>query len=210
MADTPNDSLDIQEAARLGSATLHEAAGRIGALPAALQAAERTMHLAGPAFPVLTPSGDNLWLHRAIYVANPGDILIVATGDESPEWGYWGEILSEAAVYRNLGGLVLEGGSRDTSALTAVGFPVFSLGRCIRGTIKDMDRDYGRLGDPVEIGGVVIERGDLIVGDADGVVALPAALASTSISLGREREAKECDIIRKLRSGSSTLDLYHL
>ncbi|OLT34730.1 4-carboxy-4-hydroxy-2-oxoadipate aldolase/oxaloacetate decarboxylase [Rhodococcus sp. BGS-1C] len=190
------------------AATVHEAAGRIGALPARLRPAYPSAAVFGPAFTVLCPVGDNLWLHRAVAAADPGDVLVVApTSDE--EYGYWGEILSEAAVARGLGGLVLDGGVRDLDALERVGLPVFSSSICIRGTVKDPD-GTGRLGGPVRIGDVRIEPGDRIVGDSDGVVAIPQQQWREVAESARERDDKEAGIISRIRSGASTLDLYSL
>jgi 4-hydroxy-4-methyl-2-oxoglutarate aldolase len=190
------------------TATLHEAAGRVGALPARLRAAYAGAEFHGPAFPVVCPVGDNLQLHRAVYAAKPGDILVVATTDDD-EFGYWGEILSEAAAARSLGGLVIDGGVRDTSLLGAVGFPVFSSIICIRGTIKD-PRAGGGLPDEVVIGDVTVRRGDLIAGDADGVVVIPAERVADVLAASEARERKEADVIAALRAGASTIDLYEL
>src|SRR2546426_12794749 len=107
-------TVDFGAALALGSATLHEAAGRRGALRPLILPVAPGMRVAGPAFTVQSPPGDNLWLHRGIYAAAPGDVLVVATGDSAPRWGYWGEIMTVAAMARGLVGLVLQGGSRDT------------------------------------------------------------------------------------------------
>jgi 4-hydroxy-4-methyl-2-oxoglutarate aldolase len=99
----------IRAARNHGSATLHEAAGRIGALPSFIKPLVSTARLCGPAFTVHGRGYDNLWIHRAVYAASAGDILVIATG-QALEAGYWGEILNEAAMARHLGGLVIEGG----------------------------------------------------------------------------------------------------
>src|SRR5829696_2122515 len=168
------------------TATLHEAAGRVSALPARLRPAYAGATLIGPARPVVCPQGDNLWLHRAIYAAQPGEVLVLATTGEE-EYGYWGEILSEAAASRGLGGLVIDGGVRDTGVLGRVGFPVFAVTTSMRGTIKDPEAGGG-LPERVTIGAVTIAKGDLVVGDADGVVALPAARVDEVLKSSRERE----------------------
>ena len=193
---------------RFSAATVHEAAGRVGALPARLRPVYSAAVVYGPAFPVLCPGGDNLWLHRAVAEADPGDVLVVQTASTG-EYGYWGEILSEAARARGLSGLVIDGGVRDLGALERVGFPVFSSSICIKGTVKDPDGS-GRLGGPIRIGDVRIERGDLIVGDEDGVVAIPKRRWPEVLESARAREDKEVRIIAEIRSGASTLDLYSL
>jgi 4-hydroxy-4-methyl-2-oxoglutarate aldolase len=187
--------------ARLSSATVHEAAGRIGALPSAIKPLDLAWHLAAPAFPVRLPPGDNLWLHRAVYAAQPGEVLVADTGGGF-EYGYWGEILAEAAVARGLAGLVIHGGVRDAQRLRELGWPVFAERVCIRGTAKDPAGD-GALGKPINLGGVD-------VADADGVVVVPAARAATVSVRSHERDRAEADTIRRLRAGESTLAIYGL
>jgi 4-hydroxy-4-methyl-2-oxoglutarate aldolase len=199
----------LEEAAALGSATLHEAADRTGALPAALRPVACGMRVAGPAFTVRCPPGDNLWIHRAIYAARPGDVLVVATGNEVALWGSWGEIMTVAAQSVGLAGLVLQGGSRDHDALAEVGFPVVSLGPCIRGTGKDETLD-GRLGEVIDLGDVTVHPGDLIVGDNDGVLAVRQNEIGEVISRGHERVDNERKVIAALRQGATTLELYNL
>src|SRR5690606_22642629 len=121
----------------------------------------------GPAVTVQSPGGDNLWLHRAIYAAEPGDVLVVHVSDKY-DHGYWGEIMSTAAQVRGLGGLVIDGCVRDSTLLRSMTFPVFSRGLCIRGTGKDFGA-RGWVNYPLMIGGVTIQPGDLICGDEDGV-----------------------------------------
>lgn len=204
----PALSDDLLAAARAqGTATLHEAAGRIGALPGAIKPVAPAMRLAGPAFTVEVPAGDNLAIHRALYAAKPGDVLIVATRG-GIEWGYWGEILNEAAMALGLRGLVIDGGVRDTHVLVEQPFPVFSNGVCIRGTLKGI-APYA-LGGPIAIGDVVVRPGDLVVGDRDGVLVLPPGAVEAAVEKGRQREADEADKIAKLRAGARTLDLYGL
>jgi len=197
-----------ERALSFGTATLHEAAGRSGALPARLRPVFPEARLAGPALPVLVPVGDNLWIHRALYQAEPGAVLVVAA-TAADEFGYWGEILSEAALARRLGGLVIDGGVRDTVELRRVGFPVFSAAVCIKGTLKDA-AGPGAIGRPVSLGGVRVAPGDLIVGDADGVVCLPADRVDEVLAASQARLDKEADVIKRLRAGETSLDIYGL
>lgn len=192
----------------LPTASVHEAAGRIGALPARLSPAYSGAALIGPAFTVSCPSGDNLRLHHAIQLASPGDVLVVAIeGDR--EYGFWGEILSEAAKARGLAGLVIDGGVRDTAVLGEVGFPVFSSLVTIKGTGKNPALS-GSIGRHIRIGDVVIAPGDYIVGDADGVCVIPSVDMETVRENTQLRDLKEADTIREIRAGRSTLDLYNL
>src|SRR5690606_33393262 len=149
--------------------------------------------------------GDNLWLHRAIYAARPGDVLLVnCSGGE--DYGYWGEVMATAAIARGLAGLVIDGGVRDSELLRAMPFPVFASRISIRGTIKDFGA-RGWLGAPTMFGSLAVESGDLLCGDADGVVVIPRARASDVIRASVEREAKEAELMTRLRSGRSTLAL---
>ena len=196
----------LQQAKRLGAATLHEAAGRIGALPSAIKPVSPDMRIAGPAFTVHIPPGDNLWIHHALYAANPGDVLVVSTSG-GVEFGYWGDILNTAAIAQKLGGLIIDGGARDSAALVDMPFPVFSNGICIRGTIKGYEaRSWLRR--PIQIGDVVIAHGDLVVGDRDGVVAIPAAMVPETLVAAEAREADETAKIAKIIAGARTVDIY--
>ncbi|HKS99594.1 MAG TPA: dimethylmenaquinone methyltransferase [Rugosimonospora sp.] len=196
------------EARALAAATMHEAAGRIGALHPAIRPAFVGARVTAPAYPVACSPGDNLWIHRAVYAAGSGEVLVVDVG-EGAGFGYWGEVLSTTAVARGLAGLVINGGVRDHDALAALGFPVFSTGLSIRGTTKDPAAP-GHLGEPVEVGGVRVHRGDLVVGDADGVAVIPRADAEKVRRAAAAREATEAEVMRRLRAGERTLDIYGL
>ena len=207
MSDVLNETL-LDRAGALGASTLHEAAGRIGALPSRIRPVDPRFRVCGPAYPLQGAAGDNLWLHRAVYAAPAGSVLVVSVNG-GLEAGYWGEILNEAARSRGLGGLVIDGGVRDAAALAAQDFPVFSARICMRGTVKN-EGAIGWLGEPVRLGEVVVHPGDLVVGDLDGVVVIPSAAAAAAVAAGRDREADEIEKIRRIRAGERTLDLYGL
>jgi 4-hydroxy-4-methyl-2-oxoglutarate aldolase len=196
----------LSEAVRLGAATLHEAAGRIGALPSAIKPVGLDMRVAGPAFTVHVPAGDNLWIHRALYEAAPGDVLVVSTSG-GIEWGYWGDILNTAAIAQRLGGLVIDGGVRDVANLASMPFPVFSNGVCLNGTIKGYEATAWTR-QPIRIGEVVVRQGDLVVGDRDGIVVLSASLVSDALAAGDRRERDEADKIARIQAGERTIDIY--
>lgn len=198
----------VATARSLGAATVHEAVGRIGALPADLGPVDPTWRIAGPVRTVVAPSGDNLWLHRAIESAQPGEVLVVETGDHTAMWGYWGEIMSVAAIAAGIEGLILQGGCRDHQRLVDLGFPVFSFGPCIRGTVKRVEHNLGGLDVPIVLGQVSIRSGDLIVGDTDGVVAIPASQAPSAIAKGTEREEREAEAMEQLRHGATTVEVF--
>lgn len=195
-----------EEARRYASATLHEAAGKRGALPSSIKPVSPDFTVCGPAFPVLSPPKDNLWLHRAIYEAKPGDVLVVDVGGYA-EAGYWGEIMAAAAIERKLAGIVINGGVRDSGRLIEMGLPTFSIGICIQGTGKDRQA-YGHLNKPVRIGETHVAPGDLVCGDRDGVVVLPQAEIGAVLEAARQREEAEAEILQRIRAGGTTLDIY--
>ncbi len=190
------------------ASTVHEAYGRRGSLPSDIKPIAPSFRVCGPAFTVDCPPGDNLWIHRAVYAARSGHVLVVQTRGER-EAGYWGEILSEAAVAQQLAGLVTDGGVRDVARLAEIGFPVFAANVCLRGTVKDPTAD-GCLGEPLVIGSTLVRSGDTVVGDQDGVVVVAAEAVGAVADAARERVRKEQDVIARLRNGETTLAIYEL
>jgi 4-hydroxy-4-methyl-2-oxoglutarate aldolase len=191
----------VETARTLPAATLHEAGGKIGALPAAIKPVAQGFRICGTAITVHSPGGDNLWLHRAVVLAQPGDVLVVYTNGVY-EHGYWGEVMTTAAKVRGLAGLVIDASVRDADLLEQIGFPVFSRGLSIRGTGKD----YGAIGwinEPVMIGNVTVNAGDLIVGDRDGVVAIPRKRAADVVEKAARREAEEAAICKRIEAGAT-------
>jgi 4-hydroxy-4-methyl-2-oxoglutarate aldolase len=198
----------IAEASKLSSASLHEAGGKIGALPSELKPLAPQQRLCGRALPVACPSGDNLFLHHAICAAVQGDVLVVDTAG-GKEFGYWGEIMAEASRARGLAGLVITGGVRDSTRMIEMGFPVFCERVCIRGTRKN-PQARGAIGPPIRIGDVNIEASDLVFGDADGVVVLPRAKAAEIVRAAAQRDCDEVKILERLRAGETSVSIYNL
>lgn len=196
----------IRRATSYPSATLHEAMGRKGAFPNVIKPIGPGMMVCGPALTVSCPPMENLAIHRAIYMAEPGDVLVVTVG-RGYEGGYWGEIMTFAAQQRKIAGLIIDGCVRDKSLIQEMKFPVFSRGLCIRGTVKNQE---GTINQPVAIGNVVITPGDLIVGDDDGVVVVPRQDILETIDASEKREQKEEQFIKELAKGKSTLELLGL
>jgi 4-hydroxy-4-methyl-2-oxoglutarate aldolase len=205
--DIDRVSVAVVAAARmLPTATLHEAGGKIGALPSIIKPVAAAFRCCGPALTVHSPGGDNLWLHRALDIAQPGDVLVVHVSG-AYEHGYWGEIMTTMAKARGLAGLVIDGCVRDGVLLEQIGFPVFARGLCIRGTGKDYGAT-GWLNAPVLIGDVTVSAGDLVVGDADGVVAVPRLRAAEVVAKSQQRERDEAAILKRLQDGESTMQVY--
>jgi 4-hydroxy-4-methyl-2-oxoglutarate aldolase len=197
-ADPAPDLLD------LGAATLGESGAHT--MRARLRPVWPGARVAAPAFPVSCTPGDNLALHVGVAHAPTGSVLVVDVGHER-ERGYWGEVLTTAAEARALAGLVIDGCVRDTEALAAHRFPVFSTGVALPGATKELS---GRVGRSAAVGGVEVRAGDWIVGDSDGVVVVAAAALGDVLAAGRARAEKEARFFTELRGGATTLDLLGL
>ena len=206
MSTKINDEI-LRAASKISAATMHEAAGKIGALPSYLKPISSGMKICGRAYPVKGPSGCNLWLHRAIAKAKRGDVLLADIGDDK-EFGYWGDIMGTSSITKGIAGLVIDGCVRDQFELEEMGFPVFSSGLSIRGTEKKFD-GKGSLEEPIIIGDIAIEHGDLVLGDNDGIVIIPANQVEDSITKSIEREDKEDATKKRLRDGETTMAIYN-
>lgn len=193
---------------RLGSmdpATIYEAAGRQGALDPALKPVWPGASVVGRALPVRCHPGDNLAVHRALAVAAAGEVLVVdAAGFVA---GYFGEVTAVQALARGIRGLVIDGGLRDSAALRRRGFPAWSRGISVLGTVKVTP---GTVGEPVVCGGVLVRRGDYVVADDDGVVVLPHERAESVLQAAKRRIEKEAAMMAQLEAGALTLDLLGL
>ena len=194
----------IQQLSRFSAATVHEALGKYGNLPAAIKPISSKMKVCGPAYTVKTMPRDNILLHRAYAYANTGDVII-ANCSGFYEAGYWGDLMSLGAKTKGINGLVIDGCVRDADDIEAMGFPVFSRGLCIHGTSNHGD---GFLNEPIVIGDVQINPGDIIIGDRDGVVVVPQNRITEAIEKSTVREAKEENVRRQLREGKTSLQIY--
>jgi 4-hydroxy-4-methyl-2-oxoglutarate aldolase len=185
--------------------TLYEVSENVLALGSRLTPLFRPIHLVGQAYTVLASPKDNLAIHRALAECPPGGVLVVATGNDATH-AFFGEIMMEAALERGISGLVMDGAVRDTRAIRDR-FPVFCAGVAVPGTEKQWP---GVLSEPIVLGNAVINAGDWIVGDDDGVVVVRAADAAEVAAKARAREQRELSIIQQLRQGGTTLDLLSL
>ncbi len=190
------------------AATIYEAAGKKGALPVDIKPLNPNMTVFGPAFTVLLDAGDNYFLHHAIYKAPKGSVIVAGLKKE-PEFGYWGEIMTHAALQKNISGLIIDGCVRDSKEIIELGFPVFSKGLCIKGTSKKKNSRQ-QTGIPINIGEVKVNPGDLIVGDADGVVALPSNEIDEIMKNAANREEREKDFIASIKKGKTTIELFRM
>ncbi|MFV0384968.1 4-carboxy-4-hydroxy-2-oxoadipate aldolase/oxaloacetate decarboxylase [Paracoccus sp. (in: a-proteobacteria)] len=197
---------DVQALSGFGSATIHEAQGRLGALSSRIKPIDRNMRLCGPAFTVESAPRDNIMLQLAIHYAQSGDVIVVSAG-EYEEAGSFGDVLGNACVARGIAGVVTDTGVRDTAELIRLGLPVFSLSVCIKGTVKET---LGRTNRPVIVGGQEIRPGDVICGDADGLVVVRRKDAAEVARKSAAREAAEAGYIEAYKSGRTIIDVCNL
>lgn len=197
---------DVAALSRFGSATIHEAQGRLGALSSRIKPIDREMSLCGPAYTVECAPRDNLMLQLAIHFANPGDVIVVSAGAYE-EAGSFGDVLGNACVAKGIAGVVTDTGVRDTAELIKLGLPVFSLSVCIKGTVKET---LGQLGGSVIVGGQEIRSGDVIRGDADGLVMVRREDAAEVAQKSAAREEAEAGYIEAYKSGRTIIDVCNL
>lgn len=186
------------------AATVHEAMGRRGALDPAIKPVSRSMKVCGQALTVSCHTGDNLMLIKAISMAHLGDVIIADMGAASDS-GPFGEVLAVECAAKGLAGLVVSCAVRDSLEIEKLGFPVFSKGLCIKGTAK---ATLGTINHPICCGGQTVYPGDIVIGDADGVVIVPYGEASEVLRASEERTAKEEKVMERLRMGESLFDIY--
>ena len=193
------DADTVQAASAYASSIFADVGGRRGAMDGRIQALVPAMRVCGPAFTIEVRPGDNLMIHAAMAMARPGDVLII-DGKADRTCALMGSIMITACKQLGLAGVVLDASIRDTEELRELGFPVWSIGANPNGPTKFVP---GRINWPISCGGVTVNPGDLIVGDADGVVVVEREKAPSLLPLAAKKVADERQRIADITGGGA-------
>lgn len=196
----------LEELARLGVATVHEAQGKTGLVDLPLVQLVPGSRAAGPARTALCGNGDNLMVHAAVAYAEPGDVLVLTSPDPSPV-ALIGDLLATQALGQGVAAMLVDGAVRDLDELRALGLPIWARHVRAQGATKEK---IGELDAPVVVGGAYIHAGDVVVLDADGAVVVQADGVDEVLTAAREREAREHELRARYAAGERSYDVNDL
>ena len=196
----------IDRLGAVGTATVHEGMGRIGFAGPHLRPIQHDARIAGSAVTVLSHPGDNIMIHAAVEVCRPGDVLVVTNTAPSTHGGF-GDLLATSLMARGVRGLVVDAGVRDTADLRAMGFPVWAQHVSCQGAVKSTP---GSVNVPVVLGAVIVQPGDVVCADDDGVVVVPRERATWALEQSDARLANEAEMRARLEAGELGVDIYGL
>jgi 4-hydroxy-4-methyl-2-oxoglutarate aldolase len=205
-----SDPALIARAAEFSIADLHEAlgpvAGRMSLMSPAMRPIASNQRLCGPAVTAWNYPGDNLMIHAALNVAEAGQVLVFTNGG-SAQGALWGDVACTFAVKKNVAGAVVHGAVRDTDALRALGFPVWATAVSVEHPEK---RGPGAVNVPVVVDGVLVEPGDIIAADADGVLVIPRALLQQTVEKAEARAKAEVVFRERINAGEKLIDILNM